>query len=254
MSCSRVSNMKTFALFAAFVLVALFALSEARNRQADTNRSVCRRCRKEPLRPNQRVCAFNGVGTRTFLSQCLMERRACQTGRDITVVSQGPCPRPVRQGGGQQQGGNTDSNESPEDLSLSNEVDDGVNNDMPTIARTTAMPSQPPTSPRTVSGSAGTNGPPPPMSSGTVAPESEASDQPISGTSMAPSGTSMTSRPALSTSVTARQCNSFNSCVPSSAVCGTDGTTYPSQCVLEVTACQNNLDALTVAYAGVCIP
>ncbi|XP_022099066.1 uncharacterized protein LOC110983806 [Acanthaster planci] len=205
-------------------------------------------CSKCP-RPTRdiRVCAFDGVSYRTFPSRCMVDRNTCRTGSSFTIVSRVYCFGPDRQVFDREDDSDSDSEEIPEN----NDTDGGGSPITSAPVTPSTVPSQPPTTLRTVFAS-GTDTFS--LPNGTTLPSGSLAPSMTAQTSSPAAGTPASGDPAASISVTSRPCNSFDSCAPSSSVCGTDGNTYPSQCVLEVTACVDNLDTLTVAYAGVCRP
>ncbi|XP_022099725.1 uncharacterized protein LOC110984161 [Acanthaster planci] len=249
--------MRTVTIFAVVLLVALVSVNECKpfgrhrqgnrhgDRDQDTDRPQCRRRCPRPT-PATRVCASIGLRNLTFPSTCFVDKIACLKGRNITVIGEGRCPRlcPALQVGGGK-GRHDQESESEEDNSLeSDEMEDGTTSGLGPV--TSPSTEQPPSAGTTMTNGPVTN---PSVSSGPTNPPTNPPPGPFS------SEPTPSSNPSASPTVNGPSTTCVTACpVATTPVCGTDGQTYPSACVLEAYACANGLDTLTVASEGACPP
>ncbi|XP_038066349.1 extracellular protease inhibitor 10-like [Patiria miniata] len=257
--------MRAVAIIAVILMVALVTMNEAKpfgrrghghkkgHRDQDSERPECHSRCPRPTR-RSRVCASDGLRNRTYPSACLVDKIACKKNINITIVAEGACPRP-RSVNGFGMGGNKESESKEDSNSLeSNEEEDTVTTT--TSAPATSPSSEPSTSVDTMTSvsTSDTSAP-----SGPTVPPTPPTPQTPPALVTSSSGpatvdpTTAASSPAPGVTGPGTTC--VTSCpVASSPVCGTDGATYGSACVLEAYACANKIDGLTVAYEGACVP
>lgn len=239
-------------LILAVLVVAVIVVAEARPSRN------CRKCKDETRDP---VCGTDG---HTYNHECQLERLACFTGRDVQVESVGKCQKSEIGGGGnnpaEEEG--SDSEEEEGDDSEEEEEEEPAPSSAapPSAPMATSKPPAPtnlPTLPPQPSSPQMGN--PTPITTNKMPSVSEQFPTvfvtedfltDVSGT-QPPAG--METRSSYTTMAQATPCATSCPLIDNMPVCGTDGITYTSRCVLEAEACMIRDDTLQVAYEGPCL-
>ena len=225
----------------------------------------CRKCKDETRDP---MCGTDGL---TYNHECQLERLACITGRNVQVESVGKCQKSEIGGGGHNLAEEEDSDSEEEE---GHEGDDSSEEEEEEEEPAPSSAAPPPATMATSKPPAPTNLPtlPPQPSSpqmGNPTPTTtnkmpSVSEQfptvfvtedfltDVSGT-QPPAGMETRSPVSSTTMAQATPCTTSCPLIDNMPVCGTDGITYTSRCVLEAEACMVRDDTLQVAYEGPCL-
>lgn len=232
----------------ATLVVVILVVVEARPRGRGC-RSLC----SEANEAGPIVCGSDGI---EYRNQCHLQKVACFFRKDIEEV---PCEKaPQDQGDKEEpQGGNEEEAKDESDSSEESDESDEESPAKPSPVAPTAGPTAGPTAapePPVVTMVPSKASPPPQPEPTTEMPPADTTDfiteEFFTDIATMPPVNMDTRAP---TSIPPTPCATSCPLIDNMAVCGTDGMTYTSRCVLEAEACMTRDETLQVAYEGPCL-